>query len=110
MNVGSLGMIGSVAGTPLAQAKGADIDKNKADLGNQQRQVETSLKAEAAAGIGKTEGDAETSDRDADGRRLWELSPAPHETASTESGEESSAAPQAKDPTGECGNTLDLSG
>jgi hypothetical protein len=109
MSVGSLGVIGSVAGTPLAQAKGADIDKNKADLGNQQRQVETSLKAEAAAGIGKTEGDAETSDRDADGRRLWELDGTARKAAAEETSEESTP-PQAKDPTGERGGTLDLSG
>ena len=110
MSVGPLGMIGSIAGSPLAQTKGADIDKNKADAANQQRQTETSLQAEAAAGIGRTEEDAETSDRDADGRRVWELGGSPREDLDKDADEASSAPPQAKDPTGECGNTLDLSG
>jgi hypothetical protein len=103
-------MIGSIAGSPLAQAKGSDIDKNKTDTGNQQRQVEANLKAEAAAGIGTTQEDAETSDRDADGRRLWELDHAGQKSTADESSEDPSAPPQAKDPSGQCGQSLDLSG
>ena len=109
MNVGPLGMIGSIAGSPLAQTKGSDIDKNKTDTGNQQRQVETNLKAEAAEGIGTTQEDSETSDRDADGRRLWELDGTARKAAAEETSEEYTP-PQAKDPTGERGGTLDLSG
>jgi hypothetical protein len=110
MSVGPLGIIGSIAGSPLAQTKGADIDKNKADAANQQRQTETNLQAESAAGIGRTEEDAETSDRDADGRRVWELGGSTPRPAEEPADESSAAPPLAKDPTGDCGNTLDLSG
>lgn len=108
MSVGSLGGIAaSVAGSPLAQTKGSEVDRAQQDFGAQQRQVQNDVKAESAAGIGETDGqDHQTADRDADGRRPWEVPPqgnpldanAPHDT------------PHSKDASGQSGTQLDLSG
>lgn len=109
MSMGSLGLIGSIAGTPLAQAKGSDIDKAKSEVANQQRKTESVEKADAASGIGVTQGDSETSDRDADGRRIWEIDPtakAKDEQAIDPSG----PLPLSKDPTGNSGKQIDLCG
>jgi hypothetical protein len=106
MSIGSLGIIGSVAASPASQAK-AGIDKAKEAADVRQREVHSQSKAEDAAGIGVTDGSTQTSDRDADGRRLWEAPPeAKHGDA--ESSDETT--PTAKDPAGASGGLLDLSG
>lgn len=109
MSVGSLGLVSSVAATPLAQAKGSDLEKQTSDAAQKQRQDDSIDKAEAAAGIGKTEEESATSDRDADGRRPWELGP-PDQRSAGETPSEPGAPPRSKDPTGERGQALDLSG
>lgn len=108
MSVGPLGTIASLAATPLAQAKGADIDKTASDTNRQQRQVDAGEKADAAAGIGRTEEESATSDRDADGRRPWELGPPESAAETGDSGDASE--PRSKDPSGLTGGQLDLSG
>lgn len=96
----------SAAGAPLSQKTGA-TERTKQDTSAQQRTEQTDLKAEEASGIGHTEEDQETSERDADGRRLWEAgSEAKEEEASTEE----IPTKRAKDPTGEMGKSLDLTG
>ena len=112
MSIGpSGGIAGSVAGSPLAQTKGAEPERAQQDVGAQQRRIESDQKADSAAGIGETDGeDHETAERDADGRRLWE---APPEDSDAEQTEEQSGSPpprQSKDTTGQSGNLLDLSG
>ncbi len=111
MSVGPLsGLASSAAATPLAQRHGSDVERAGQDAGSQQRKIQNDQKAEDAAGIGQTDGeDHETEDRDADGRRLWEESPHPPED---ENGDTTTDAPptRVKDPHGESGNLLDLSG
>jgi hypothetical protein len=58
-----------------------------------------------AAGIGTTDEDQETSERDADGRMFWEQA---NHTKQVEEVEVPSK--QSKDPTGASGNSLDLTG
>ena len=111
MSIGSLGFSGVGAATPLAQSKGADVDRAQHDSTAQEGQLQNDLKAEQAAGVGQTDGDEhETEERDADGRRPWEL-PRKKKTISFE---ESSAAVEkaspSRDATGQCGNALDLTG
>ena len=111
MSVGPLGGIaGSVAGSPLAQSKGSDVERAQQDAANQARRTAADKKAENAAGIGEADGeDHETADRDADGRRLWEAQPeAASDDAPAQEGR-SERAP-AKDASGQRGNLLDLSG
>lgn len=109
MSVGPFaGVAGSAAGSPLSQAQGSDTDRNRQDAGVQQRRAESRQKAESAAGVGETDGeDHETADRDADGRRPWERNQRPEHADPSDDGPH---APKTKDPTGNSGTRLDLSG
>ncbi len=106
MSVGPLGgVLASAAGTPLAQTKGAETDRAQHEAANQERRVQNEQRAENAAGIGEADGeDHETSERDADGRRPWEIAGRPKDEAAPDDSR------QAKDPTGQSGTLLDLSG
>ncbi len=108
MSVGPTGFIGSFAGTPMSQSKGSDVERAKAERANQQRQVSSEQSAEKASGIGATDEDQATGDRDADGRRLWEIdenAPNPENKDSEED-----PPPQSRDASGDSGSKLDLSG
>ena len=71
MSIGSLGIVGSLAGTALPQ-RAAEAERAERETTDQDRAAEASQQAENAAGIGQTEEDSQASERDADGRRLWE--------------------------------------
>jgi hypothetical protein len=111
MSVGPLGgWAGSVAGTPLAQTKGSEVERTQQDVRNQQRQVQNDLRAENAAGIGEADGeDHQSGERDADGRRSWEESAAP-KTPEQPTPQESPPERRSKDAAGKSGSLLDLSG
>ena len=103
------GLSGSAAGAPLSQTAGSETERAQNDSLAQGRQTDANQKAELAAGIGQTEQDQETSERDADGRRLWEAPGKPgKETPGGEAAEV--AERQSKDATGQSGNKLDLTG
>ena len=107
MSVGPLGGIaGSAAGSPLAQTKGPETERLQQDAGAQETRVQNQTKAETASGIGEADGqDHQTADRDADGRSPWKI-------PARKAGGQSPAADEAqtKDPTGQSGNLLDLTG
>jgi hypothetical protein len=109
MSIGPLsGLIGSVAGTPLAQSKGSEVERSQQDAVKQQRQAQSELRSETAAGIGAADGeDKEASERDADGRRLWE---APLANAADADAPPPPAERHSRDASGQAGNSLDLSG
>jgi hypothetical protein len=108
--MGSLGGIaGSAAGVPLSQTAGSETERAQKESLAQHRQVDADQQAERAAGIGQTDEDQESSERDADGRRLWE---APNQSDKARKDDE---APelllrQSKDATGQSGTQLDLTG
>ena len=110
MSIGSLNSIpASLAGTQLAQQSG-DVERAKQDVASQQRATQAADQADDAAGIGKTDGEGhDTNERDADGRRPWEIAAAKQRAAGS-ANEDPAAAVQSKDPTGQSGNTLDLTG
>ena len=116
MSIGPLGgLMGSVAGTSLAQTKGSEVERAQQDQGAQQRQVKNETRAEAAAGIGETDGqDHETGERDADGRRLWERRGAarskPDAPPDAAAAGVDTPPPRPADPTGQSGSQLDLTG
>ena len=110
MNIGPMGMIGSAAGTHLSQTKGSDTERAQQDTETQQRQVDSDKKAEKAAGLSEADQQDETSDRDADGRRLWERQDQPANENEREHSEDGPPPPQSKDASGDRGNNLDLSG
>ena len=109
MSMGPLGgVLGSAAGAPLSQSAGSETERSQRDMSAQQRQAATDLSADKAAGIGSTDEDQASSERDADGRMFWESREhAPHQEGSED---EHHAAKQAKDPSGQSGNSLDLTG
>jgi hypothetical protein len=110
MSIGPLGLVSSAAATPAAQARSSDVERAARDATIQQRQAQSEAKAEAAAGIGQTDGEEhQTAERDADGRRLWEETPGQHpQTPSAAS--DPAEQRQSKDTTGDAGNHLDLTG
>ncbi|MFN0021034.1 MAG: hypothetical protein ACKVP0_22475 [Pirellulaceae bacterium] len=106
MSIGSLGIIGSMAGTSLAQ-KSAEVDKTHRDAADASRQNDATARAESAEGIGQTEEDSQAGERDADGRRLWERNA---KTKTMEEAASTSTAAVTKDPDGISGGILDLTG
>jgi len=111
MNVGPMsGMLGSAAGAPLSQTKGSETERAQKDAVARQRQADSDKKAEKASGVGETTEDQGVSERDADGRRLWEQPGKGEETAEDPNAATSEPPRQAKDPSGSSGNSLDLTG
>ncbi|HTQ39247.1 MAG TPA: hypothetical protein VMJ32_09475 [Pirellulales bacterium] len=111
MSIASLGFAGIGAATPLPQSKGADTDRTSQEMTVQRIQQQTDLQAEQAAGIGQTDGDEhETEERDADGRRPWELPEKKKNPPDAAIGLSDSPLPSSRDPSGQCGNMLDLTG
>jgi len=112
MSIGPFaGINASAAGAPLAQTKGAATERAQQDSQTQQRRLHTEKKAESAAGIGQADGeDHEASDRDADGRRLWEHDEEEIVDEIPQGGSEDTPDRQSRDASGNSGNLLDLSG
>ena len=106
MNIGATtGALTSAAGAPLSQSAGAEAERTQRDSAVQQRLADGQEKSEKASGIGQMDEDQQASERDADGRRLWEDTKKKTQTA-----EEAEATRQAKDASGLSGNSLDLTG
>lgn len=105
------GILGSVAGGPLSQSAGSEAERAQRESSAQRGHVDGDQRAERAAGIGQTEHDQESTERDADGRRLWEQTK--HLAQADGSQGESAAAGlgrQSRDSTGQSGTRLDLTG
>lgn len=95
------------SGVPLAQAKGSEVERTSQEAVQHDRQVQTDAKAESAAGIGTTAEQNASSDRDADGRRLWE---APQDAKKQREDDVAEQQRTSRDASGDCGTQLDLSG
>ncbi len=104
------GLLSSAAGTALSQSAGSETDRAKDSL-FQSRTADVAEHAERSAGIGQTDKDQESSERDADGRRLWE---APVNGKKTAAGAAAPGVPlevrPSKDASGQSGTKLDLMG
>jgi hypothetical protein len=109
MSIGPLGFFGSIAASPAAQ-RGADAERAGDDAVRQQGEIKNDSRAEKAGGIGETDGDEHATDeRDADGRRPWEV----HSTVSKQDNSIADTAAgirQSKDASGTSGAQLDLTG
>ncbi len=103
------GMLTSAAGVALSQTSGSETERSQKDASAQSHGADTDLHAEQSAGIGQTRQDEESSDRDADGRRLWEKTAEPRKKQESTAEQESDPR-QSKDPTGLSGTRLDLTG
>ena len=109
MSIGSLGIVGGLAGTPLSQ-RAAEAEKTQQESVDQARTSQAAERAEQAAGIGQTVEDAQAGERDADGRRPWEEQAKSKSQVSQSPLLSESSVSRAKDPTGACGGQLDLVG
>lgn len=100
-------VVSSAAGAHLSPTAGSESERAQKDALAQNRQADAIQRAERAAGIGQTEQDQESSERDGDGRRLWET---PGNAAKGDKGAGLSDGPvrQSKDATGQAGTKLDL--
>ena len=109
MSVGPAnGIASAAAGSPLSQTKGADQDRAAQDVVAHQGGVRGQQKAESAAGVGEADGaDHQADDRDADGRLPWRM---PGAKKRPDDPSAASTAPGPKDPAGQSGNLVDLSG
>jgi hypothetical protein len=103
------GLLSSTAGTALSQANGSETERAQKDALAQRRGTDAAQHAERSSGIGQTEQDQESSERDADGRRLWE-SPAASKKAQRSAADLEAEARQSKEATGQSGTQLDLTG
>ncbi len=111
MSVGPMsGVASSAAGAPLSQTKGSETERAQKDAIAAKRQADGDKKAEKASGVGATEGDEGVSERDADGRRMWEMSQSKEESAGDSNAAGGEPVKQAKDLTGSSGKSLDLTG
>ena len=101
------GVFASAAGSNLAQSAGADVQRTQESISNHQRQAASDDAADSAAGIAESDGQShEPHERDADGRRSWEIGPPSHPVAA---GDESTREPTRSQDAGEqCGNSVDL--
>ena len=106
MSVGSLGIVGSLTASSIAQ-RSAETDRVQQDTVDQARTTQAAERTESAAGIGETEEDSQTSERDADGRRLWEQQQAKPKSEDVEA---LASDTRSKDPTGQAGSELDVVG
>jgi hypothetical protein len=109
MSIASLGILGGLATTAGAQ-RAADTPRVDSETTDQSRAVTADEHAENAAGIGQTEQDSGPTDRDADGRRLWENTRRKKAASASATPESPAPPPISKDPTGSCGGELDLVG
>ncbi len=104
MSIGPLITPASAAGVPLARTKGTEVDRAAVEVGAQQRAVYHGEEAEAAASVGEPDGEHhETAERDADGRLPWDQPDA-------KKNDTTAVQRPSKDPTGQSGNFLDLTG
>jgi hypothetical protein len=103
------GLLSSTAGTAISQTAGSETERTQKDALAYRSSADAEQRAERSAGIGQTEQDQETSERDADGRRLWEKSADSKKQPDAVTETEVDVR-QSKDPTGQAGTQLDLTG
>ena len=104
VNFGAAAVAAGVAGSSQAQRQTSATDQATQDAAAHQRKTDSAERAVKAAGFNTTEGENQTSsDRDADGRRAWEWN-------LKNKSQERPVRDKSIDPSGQTGNSLDLSG
>ncbi len=104
MSVGPMGNLAGLGGLPLAQLRSSEstAQHEAAAAARADRSAERAAKA---GGINAADAESEAQERDADGRRLWELPEKP--PADSDEPQQPLAA---RDPQGATGQHLDLTG
>jgi|DewCreStandDraft_4_1066084.scaffolds.fasta_scaffold147999_1 hypothetical protein len=104
MSVGPLSSASGLSGVPLAQARTAENTAQQESAGAE-RSDRSAQRAAQAGGIHAADAESEAHERDADGRRPWELPDRPQATDG-----EPAPPVRPRDPHGTAGRLLDLSG
>jgi len=103
VNFGSAVATG-IAGSAQAQRQTSATDQASQDAAVHQRKTDSTERAVKAAGVGTNEEESQSAgERDADGRRAWEWN-------MKNKSQERSVRDKSIDPSGQTGNSLDLSG
>ena len=103
MSVGPLGNVAGLGGAPLAQSRAAET-AGQQEAAAAERTDRSTQRAAQAGGIHAADAENETHERDADGRRPWELPGSP------QSEKEPQPFARPRDPSGAAGQHLDLTG
>lgn len=108
MSIGFSSLVSGIAGTQAAQTNATDAARGQDNA----QQIRARQSADRAAdATAKTEEDAQAGERDADGRRPWELRANERALAADSPATESASSPPiSRDATGKIGKQLDLSG
>lgn len=114
MDVSSVNSLAGGAGSPLAQARGSDIDRGAKEATVHLERLKADANADQAATVAQADGENQTSqDRDADGRLPWTVTSKQQERSNDNSADENKSPAQVSnivDPTGIRGSILDLLG
>ena len=103
VNFGSAVAAG-IAGSAQAQRQTSATDQASQDAAVHQRKTDSADRAVKAAGVGANDEESQASgERDADGRRAWEWH-------LKNKSQEHAVRDKSIDPSGQTGNSLDLSG
>ena len=95
----------------LAVSPGSEAERARQEEVKRERQVQAAERAEAAAGVGQTDGDEHAAhERDADGRRPWELVQPQQPPDPLDAPEPAPGTPRSRDASGLSGQQLDLTG
>lgn len=108
MNIASLNTFAGTAAAQASQTASADSDHQLQRAVTRSNATDSLKKTAEAAGIGQTEQEESAGDRDADGRRVWEIPPS--QKTQPETPEETAAEDSPPDPLGECGQQIDILG
>lgn len=106
----AFGIAQSFATSSLALAKGADADRAASEVVEQTTAIEANEKSDNTAGLGEAEEQSGAGERDADGRRMWELPGKRSEQEEAAAAVAASATASVKDASGQRGTKLDISG
>jgi hypothetical protein len=99
------GFAGAIAARPAA----AENERTLESARGVEKEQAANEESERASGMGEADEEQATQDRDGDGRQVWEIGG--HGKKEKPQGEPNDPEQHlAKDPTGDCGNLLDLQG
>jgi hypothetical protein len=100
------GFAGAIAARPAAPEAERVSEATRAH----EKEQSAAEESERASGMGEAEGEQATQDRDGDGRQVFDMTSEEKKKPTSTPEPADAPAGAAKDPTGECGNILDLQG
>jgi hypothetical protein len=109
MSISPTSFAAGFAGAIAARSNAPEVERAAEATRSHEQHQSAAEETERASGLGETEEEQATQDRDADGRQVFVIEDSPKKKPQEEAAEEPQAAGP-KDVTGDCGNLLDLQG